>query len=264
MINKNILMVLLTLILTCKAIAEDSSSWTFNTLKDSYKVSKGDIFIFNHFKGDVRIKTADTEHVQVTAIAQFHEKDPRKPNIKFTSKIFDSSNKHDLSIDFDYLEIAEQQAWSKRRIDVGILVPKDLNLMINTGDGIIEVKNIEASSNLKSIKGEIYYKGIGDLIAYSERGKVTAQFKKTKKSHQVDLSSLTGDIQLILLEGANAQISTETRGPITTDFTVKINREKNSPFKKGMTKIGKGYSKIFLKSHSGGIRLQGLTISEKK
>ena len=262
--NKYIIIFLVNLILAVEVIADDSTKWMFNTLNDSYKVTKGDTLKFNHHNGDVRIKTADTDHIQVTAIAQLHADDPRKPSIKFISKKSDSNNKHELSIHFDYLDLAEQEAWSKRRIDVGILIPKDLNLIINTSDGIIDAKNIDTSSSFKSIKGKINYKGTGDLLAYSERGKVTAQFSKTKKSHQVDLSTLTGDIQLILLEGANAHITTETRGPITTDFSVEINREKKSPFKKGMTKIGKGYSKITLKSHSGGIRIQGLTISEKE
>jgi hypothetical protein len=260
-----IILTLLACVVSSQTLAENKPKWMFNTLKDSYKIAKGKTLTFNHLNGDVRIKTADTDHIQVTAIAQFHEEDPRKPRIEFNPNTSaQGKNNQKLSVHFDYLEIAAQEEWKKRRIDVGILVPKHLNLIINSNNGIIEVKNIEASSNLKSNKGSISYKGTGNLTAYSERGEIIAKFTQTKKSHQVDLSSLTGNIHLILLDEANAMISTETRGPITTDFTLKIDRKKNSPFKKGVSKIGKGYSKIILNSHSGAIRMQSLTISEKK
>lgn len=242
----------------------EEPEWLLNTLQDALDVADGDVLSLHHTLGDVRIKTADTNRLQVTAIAQYRADDPRVPKMHFVpSESGDHNGTHQLVIDFTHLEIAENEAWAKRRIDVGLLVPKGLRLEIETGDGLIEAKKIEARSDFRSARGAITYDGSGDLKAHSERGSVRAQLAKTGSRHSVALSSLTGDIRCILLEGANAQVEVSTRGPVTTDYSIKIDREVSSPLKNGRVKIGRGGSKISLKSYSGGVRLQGLIAPEK-
>lgn len=256
-----------TLATTGPALAQDSAAgepeWLLNTLKDSLTVAPGDTLTLDHPLGDVRVKTAETDRVQVTAIAQYHTDDPRVPTMRFVPGSADKgASEHGLKVEFPHMEIAEQEGWSKRRIDVGLLVPKGLRMKITTADGMIEMKAMEAAVELKSVRGEIIYEGKGDVTAHSDRGAVRAHLGKTGPKLSVDLSTLTGDVWVILLEGASAQVELSTRGPVTTDYSIELDRKSGSLLKQGRAKFGKKGTQIQLKSHSGGIRLQGLIAPE--
>jgi len=241
----------------------EEPEWLLNTMKDALTVAAGDTLIFHHSHGDVRIETADTDRIQVTAIAQYRADDPRLPELVFDSvTMADGTSQHRLGVDFINLDIAEDDAWNNHRIDVGILVPVGLLLDIVTGDGLIEAKNIEVHSSLNSNRGDIEIKGTGSVIAHTKRGNILAHLRQTGATHSVNLSTLTGDIRTLFLEGANARVKVTTRGPITTDYSIKMDREAGSPLKQGQVQIGESGSDVVLTSHSGGIRLQGLIVHE--
>ncbi len=243
----------------------EEPQWLLNTLKDSLTVAADDVLVFSHPFGDVRIEAADTDRIQVTAIAQYRSDDPRTPKLRFIpDESGDSNAQHVLTVDFAYLEIAENEAWAKRRIDVGLLVPEGLRLEIETVNGLIETKKVRAGAKLSSKRGNIEYKGTGDITAHTERGSIIAHLHQTGASHAVDLSTLTGDIRCIFLQGANARIKLATRGPITTDYSIAIDRESGAALKSGQVQIGRDGSVIKLTSHSGAIRLQGLIVPEKQ
>ncbi len=234
------------------------SAWVLTTLKDSLAVTDGDTLSLRHAWGDVRLETAETDRIQVTAVAQHHSDDPRLPAIRFAAPAPGSARGHRVLVDFAGLEVAEKAAWTKRRIDVGILIPVGIAVEIETTQGLIEAKDVRQQATLTSTNGEITYQGTGDLVAHSQRGAIRAILKRTDNEHRVTLSSLTSDITCTILEGANAQVEVTTRGPITTDFTIEIERQTGSPLKSGRARIGAGGSSVRLESHSGTIRLQGL------
>ncbi len=240
------------------------NQWLLNTLKDTQIVGQGDVLNFKHYFGDVRVKAEDTDRIQITAIAQYHKDDPRVPKIRIdTSSQKKSTKQHKLSIEFPYYELVEKAGWENRRIDVGIVVPQGMLVNVETKKGLIEVKQAEAAYELTSISGEIIYEGTGDVTAHSERGNIFFKSVKTAKNHQISLSTLTGDIRLVLREGANAAIDLITRGPMTSDYSTKIVRKTGSPLKHGSIQVGGSGSDIELKSHSGGIRVQVINTEEK-
>lgn len=241
--------------------------WLLHALEEAAVIAEGDVLSFAHLRGDVRIEATNTTRLHVKALAQYRADDPRVPAIRLvTEKAATASPEpthHRLSVDFAVLEVAENEAWAKRRIDVALLVPVGLELRIETGDGLIEVEKVAARANLISEHGEIAYDGTGDLVAHSERGSLRALLRQTGDAHTVTLSTLTGDIRCTLLEGANARVALTTRGPITTDYSLDIDREAGSPLKKARALIGKGGSSIKLESHSGGLSLRGLIAPEQ-
>jgi len=264
----NVSLVLIGILIVCVVSAEkssDQSQWLINTLKDSFLVSESDVLRFDHNIGDVRIKTADTDRIQITAIAQYHNEDPHKPIIKLISKKAKGTiNEHRLTVNFSHLEIADNEEWSKRRIDVGIIVPEGLKLRVETQNGLIQAKQIVAATELKSHNGDIEYQGSGNIKAYSERGSMFFKLYKSPASQQVNLSTLTGDIHIVLLEQAKVNVNLKTRGPITTDYSIKIDRKPGSPLKQGFLQTNKTGSNIKLESHSGGIRVQMINAVENK
>ncbi len=244
-----------------ETVPAPKSEWVLATLKDSLEVTNGDTLTLHHSQGDVRLETAAADRVQVTAVAQHHAADPRLPAIRFTPAK-DPARDHRLVVDFAALEIAEREEWAKRRIDIGLLVPEGIAVEIETTDGLIEAKNVQSRATLTSTRGEITYKGTGDLVAHTERGAIRAILKRTRAEHQVIMTSLTGDLWCTFLEGANAQVDLMTRGPITTDYSIEIDRNAGSPLKKGQVRMGSEGSAVRLESHSGAIRLQGLIVPE--
>lgn len=242
---------------------DKQAEWLFNTLKDSLSAKPGDTLSIHHLHGDVRVEADDTDKIQVTALAQYHPDDPRAPTIRFaTSPVSGDNNSQQLIIDFAYLEVAEQEAWAKRRIDVGVLVPKNLNLNIETVNGLIELKKIEADAELKSARGDVNYRGKGNVIAHTERGDILARLYDTYDKHHVELSTLTGKIQSVFLEQANASITVSTRGTISTDYSIDIERESGSVLKRGKVQIGEKGSSVTIDSHNGDIKLEGLNVPE--
>ncbi len=240
------------------AVEEDASAWLLNSLSDSVVLEDGVTLRFEHPWGDVRIEASTTDRLQVTALAQYHRDDPRTPSIRFT----DSGTAGELAVEFADADVSEHEVWARRRIDVGLLVPSGVEIDVETGRGLIEVKKLDAPSRLISDRGDIVYDGTGSVFARTERGLMRVLLRTTGNDRSADLSTLTGDISCILLEGAGADVTLETRGPVTTDYSVEIDRLPGSPLKKGRIRVGEGGTAITLTSHSGGVRLQGLIAPE--
>ncbi len=246
------------------AAEAESAAWLLNSLSESFVVADGSTLRFEHPWGDVRVEASPTDRVQVTALAQYHRDDPRSPSIRFSGSNSDGASGHTLRVAFEdgNSDRDEPGAWAARRIDVGLLVPVGVAIDIETSRGLIEVKKLDAESRLASDRGDIVYDGSGSLEAHSERGAMRVLLRGTGSDQSTALSTLTGDIWLILLEGAGVDVTLETRGPVTTDYSVEIDREPGSPLKQGRIRVGDGGSAVSLKSHSGGIRLQGLIAPE--
>ncbi|MGE0641816.1 MAG: hypothetical protein AB7G12_07015 [Thermoanaerobaculia bacterium] len=237
---------------------EESSSWILHSLSDSFAVPVGGTLRVEHLLGDVRVEAEETDRVHVTAIAQHHRDDPRAPAIRVTEKDSDRI----LTVEFAATEGGSDPSWARRRIDVGLLVPRGLDLEIRTDRGRIEVKKSESRSRLTSDRGDIVYEGSGSVTAHSERGSLRALLSRTGEGRKAELSSLTGDLWCTLLEGAHAEVTLETRGTVTTDYSVEIARQAGSPLKKGRIRLGEEGTRIRLQSHSGGIRVQSVIVPE--
>lgn len=236
----------------------ESSDWLLNSLSESFEVAEGVTLRVEHPWGDVRVEAGTSDRLHVTALAQYHRDDPRAPSIRLS----EGDSGPELVVEFAFGEIAEDPAWPKRRIDLGLLVPPGVAIDVRTDRGLIEVKKIEARSRLVSDRGDIVYDGTGSIDARSERGAVRALLRRTGGGRSAEISTLTGDIRCILLEGATADVTLETRGPVTTDYSLEIDRERGSPLKKGRIRLGEGGTPITLTSHSGGVRLQSLIAPE--
>lgn len=252
---------LLLLILSNSVSAVDNN-WLLHTLKHSVNAAKGDTLTLNHTFGDIRVKTADTDKIQLTAMAQYHKEDARIPEIVVETIPSDNSTNHIFSVRFKDIKINTDASWPQRRIDIGILVPKNIKLNISANNGFIEARNIQSDAELKTVDHEINYAGSGELMATSQNGNITARIENTSAKHTIKISTVTGNIRCILLDGSNTRIHSQTHAFIATDFTTHIERLPHSTLKKSYTKTGTGNTKINLKSQNGSIRLQSLMVPE--
>ena len=246
-----------------KPVIDEQPEWLLSTIKDSLTVESDSTMTIHHQYGDVRVEAGDTDRIQITAVAQHHRDDPREAKVNFlTNKIPGQKDHYEVNVDFAHLEIMEHESWTKRRIDIGILIPADMSFKIETEDVIIEAKKIQANAELNSMRGDIIYDGNGNISAETARGAILARLYDTHDHHKVDLSTLTGKIHCVFLEQANATIIASTRGTISTDYSIDINRPSGSVLKQGKVQIGEKGSMVVVESHNGNIKLEGLIVPE--
>lgn len=235
----------------------ESAEWLLVSLKDSFELTEGTLRV-RHPWGEVRVEASDTDRVHVTAVAQHHREDPRNPGVRFAA----ADDGGDLFVAFAEMDLPEEEAWAPRRIDLGLFVPKGLAVEIETDGDKVEVEKFERPARVVTHGGDLVYEGEGDLVAETERGSQRVLLQRTGDGRTVRLSSLTGDLWVILLEGARASGTVETRGPITTDYSMEIERDPGAALKVGHFAVGEGGTELELESYSGGIRLQALIVPE--
>lgn len=208
--------------------------------------------------GDVRIKGIDGDQIVVTFAVQRHREDPRGP--AFQTVVEEGTRR--LVPGFELLEIEDHPDWQRRRIDIGIDLPRQVALSVTTDDGLIDVAELEAGAQLTSSSGEIRFEGAGALEARSEHGRVRALVRSTATTAAFSVSSLTGNITAWLLKGADAELHIETHGTIATDYSIDIEREPGRRHKRARAITGRGHRRLTLASHEGDISILALGADE--
>lgn len=209
--------------------------------------------------GDIRIEGAEVDQVIITMVSQHHREDPRLPTV--LSELDDG----ELQVEFAFgpQEIAEQDSWSKRRIDVGVQVPSQLVLVVSTDAGRIELKKYASAATLSSRSGDIEYDGTGGLIATSEHGSIRALARTTQTDQPLHLESVNGELMVSLLEGASATVELATRGVMSSDYSTEVERDRGSRRKVGRAVVGEGRREVRLDNENGPVRLASVVVDEQ-
>jgi hypothetical protein len=211
--------------------------------------------------GDVRLRAGEGDRIVVTAIVQKHREDPRGVDFGI-SEGADGTLR--LTVDFaaepDGVKIRPE--WSPRRVDLGIFVPAKLSVSIHGDDDLVELWGLEGAAIVETKGGEVKFRGQGELRATTDSGAILAQFRDTNWDHPSRLTTSTGSVRAELLEGAAVDVTIETRGPITSDFSTSIQRQAGHNLKSGLVKIGSGGPDLEIKSFNGSVRLQAVIVPE--
>ncbi len=233
--------------------------WRIENDQSSHPVgAAGEVRIVN-LRGGVNLRAGDGDQVVISTVSQRHLDDPRAPEVY----VEELPRGVGVEVRFDdSADIEENAEWRNRRIDIGVSVPEGAALSIRTRDGDIEVQDLVGRADLETMSGEITFKGPGGLQARSDSGSVFAQFRRSDWSAPVTIETSSGVIRAEFLEGATATAKIETRGSITTDFTVAIERSPGSRFKRGVATIGAGGQGLQLTSSSGSIQLLAIIVPE--
>jgi hypothetical protein len=237
----------------------DISDWQFDREKVSHEVeATGQVRVVNPW-GSVTVHAGEGERVDVSIVGQRHREDPRATEVTI------EETPTGLAVEprfADNLEVAELLEWQARRIDIGVFVPRGVTVSVTTTDGAIEVEDLEGPATLESAAGDITYRGFGSLRAKSDTGQVFAQLRRSDWEEPCDIETRTGDIRAELLEGAAARVEVETRGWITTDYSLAIERRPGQRLKRGTATVGAGGQLLRLTSYSGGVKLLAVIVPE--
>jgi len=150
----------------------------------------------------------------------------------------------------------EEDSWKRRRVDVTLFVPVEAELVAHTERGLIEAKGLESAIEAHSIWGDIVLSTGGPAVAYSERGKIDVHFGGTDWSSVARLQTLTGSISVLLPVDSNVAVEMETRGQLTTDFSLEVDHHPDGALKTGSAVVGEASAELYLSSDRGNLSLR--------
>ena len=213
------------------------------------------IEVHNDF-GDLRVRPSDDGQVHLSASIQRHEDDPRR------AKIGHNQAGVALKIHVDYPAVdspipeGKEKSWGRRRVDVTLFVPIEAELVVVTERGLVEAKGLENPIEARSEWGDIVLSTQGPVVAYSGRGDIDVKFGAAEWTSPARLETLTGSISVVLPADSDVLVEMETRGQLTTDFTLQVAHHPASALKTGTAVIGEASSELYLSSDRGNLSLR--------
>jgi len=144
-----------------------------------------------------------------------------------------------------------------QRVEMTVYVPKDHDLEVVTELGLIDVRGLQGSLKARSADGDISFRGIVGLIdVQTGAGRIEGQLDPAPAGSRQRIATSTGNIQLGIVDGLNAELALSSSGVFATEFSVQIEqRMGQEPNKVGVAVIGKPEAGIEVVSKRGEIRL---------
>ncbi len=230
----------------------DRKEWTFE-LKEAKSVSLDNTW------GDIRVRTLDKNEAYLLINAQRHKDDPREMEVK----VVEEEGRLTLKLHYPEGGVEEiPEAWSKRRIDATLMIPAATEANLKTDKGLLEARGLSGAVEAESSRGEIRMRAKGAVRATNEHGRIYIQYLKTGWDRPSALETVTGNIRVEFPQGGRAEVDLETRGEITTDYSIAMDREDGKQLKKGKVSVAEGGNTLSLKSNRGAIALIASLISE--
>ncbi|MEM7354770.1 MAG: hypothetical protein AAF657_28435 [Acidobacteriota bacterium] len=243
----------------------DEKQWSIERKEWNGELAAGyEVEIINPY-GDIRVRHGAGRELYFLATVQGHQDDPRKARVEAKAK--DSAegsadnSRGTTRIEVEYPNEAELDlpqipaSWNKRRVDLTVFVPIDTDTTLRTLAGLAEVRGLEGDLDVSTETGDMRLRIAGGLRAKTVHGDILAQFRRTRWQDASRIESLTGTIRAELPSGGRAEVELETRGEITTDYSITIRRSEKSQLKQATAKIGVAGPSLSIKSNKGPIKL---------
>ncbi len=260
MLNQRSLFVLpalACLLVSATAQAQPADSeWTLERMEWSSPVEALKTVTITNRYGAIRIGGTSGELAGIAELhgmAQYHADDPRKPVL--VSHFEDGA----LSLEITYPndgDVAEPpDSWRKRRTDITIYVDRNAHMSLETLHGDVVVRGYSGPIDVRSESGKVEIKAEGPLRVMSKYGAVEAFFQSATLPTPLILETVSGPIHLSLPWHAGPYASIETRGEISSDYSIDIQWLPNSTLKRGSVGEKKSVKPVLLRSNQGNIRL---------
>lgn len=210
--------------------------------------------------GDLRVRSGgDDEEIEVLAVLQRHADDPRDAEISVVPAASGDEAAHRIEIVIPTTSEALPEplpdAWRKRRIDMTVIVPAGTELSLATDRGTIQAKGLSAPVVARSSHGDIQLVSSAGLDARSDYGSLRVELKGSLWSPAPRLSGRTGTIRLRLPHGARFRAELASRGDITTDYSIDIERQGQTAIKHGRVETDPRGPLLTLESERGDLQI---------
>jgi hypothetical protein len=232
--------------------------WRVDRYEQTWPVGEATSIEVSNPWGDIAVRGSASQEVYLLANTQRHRDDPRA----FDLQASPTSGVFTIHVGFEEGEGGEApSAWSRRRTDITVFVPASASTRFSTDSGTLEVRGTRGPVRVLSTSGDLRLRVHGAVTARTEHGDVLAQFLATDWKQPVEISTRTGDIRVEMPRGGRADVTIETRGPITSDYSMKIERAEGAQLKRAKVDAGGGQT-ISLHSHRGAIQILQTLVPE--
>jgi hypothetical protein len=202
--------------------------------------------------GDVRIRPSAGSEIYLLGLVQHHVDDSRMPDFE----VREEGGELALEVTYPAGDLAaEPEAWKKRRVDVTVLVPAAVTLAIETDHGLAEVKGTTGDLTVRTTFGEIVTVTSGSVDAESVHGPIRSELRNSHWNSPPRFATINGEIRVQLPRTVAASARLETRGEITTDFSLAVTRDPATGHKVARAEIGLGGQQLSATSVNGAIKL---------
>lgn len=208
--------------------------------------------VVNEF-GDIRTRASADARIDVSAVIQKREDLNAEPDIA----IVESDD--GLRVEVRFPEASIDRALiapgrrEDRRVDLVVFLPPGVELSARTVRGLIEAKGLTGTADLRSERGDLVIQTSASVDARTEHGSIAAVLRGRGWTSPPRLETLTGDIRVELPPAIDAVVRISTRGEITTDYSIEIQRD--GLLRTAVATIGAGSQDLFIDTNQGGVRL---------
>lgn len=222
--------------------------------EQSYPLSKNGNVSVSNVNGSITIEAWDKDEVllEATKIA-----DSKETLADVDIKINSSGNSFSVEADYKSWKWNDKNDYKNRKLEVEfrLSVPRGASLNeIETVNGSVKVSNFTNVTKVSAVNGNVTATNLrGAANLSTVNGIVSVDFDRVESSSRIDLSTVNGQVHLILPSDVSATIKADSlNGNITNDFGL--------PVRKGQYvgrdlygRVGGGESQIKLSSVNGGL-----------
>ena len=169
--------------------------------------------VINHL-GDVRARRAKASDLNVISIVQRFKKD------QTDAKTLVNTEGDEVVITTSYPSATQSGNGAKRqgRIDLSLLIPHGTNLIVETKDGMIEIKGVHRRIEAKSGTGRIRVSTGRRLKAHTDYGTLGITLGSPTPRESAQVSTLTGAIKVDFAGDPMPSLRAQTRGKIVGTY----------------------------------------------
>jgi DUF4097 and DUF4098 domain-containing protein YvlB len=226
----------------------------------TYPLSANGRVLLENMNGNVKIAAWDRNEVQVDAVKRASNRERLvDANIEVNAspdsvRIRTRYQRQSQTFDDDERGRYNNPA----AVDYTLTVPRQARLeSIELVNGSIDITGIEGSVRASSVNGRVVTRGLlGEAKLTTVNGELEATFSKLDESKPLSLTSVNGNVVLIIPSNANAIVRADTvHGSITNDFGLDVT-DGDYVGHELYGQIGTGGPRIKLGNVNGGIQIR--------
>ena len=140
------------------------------------------------------------------------------------------------------------------RVDFVVEVPAGIAVELNTVNGTLTAKDIDASLALHTVDGDISASACGDVRGNTVNGRVKVELP-ARGAKRAELEAVNGQLEVRMAGDIGASVQANTvNGEIDSDFPLERSKEIVGSHARG--KLGDGSAKIELSTVNGAIKIK--------
>ena len=228
-----------------------SEGWSIDRRVWKQALAAGSVIEVENPYGNVRVRGADDDLFEMTGNIQKKQGDENHVEVVFDK--LPNGVRARVIYKGDEADTAKRKG--KRRADLALFVPNGSHLSVTTYKGLIEVKNVKGDVVTNTFSGKTFVRNQGHLKVYSRQGNVRAVLLETKWNKPPKLETVLGELEVVLPLTANVVVKAETRGHVTSDYSMSISKNTEMKTRIAKIKIGEGVNSLELGSEDGDIRI---------